>query len=256
MMMEILAVKMGLVLLLGVGLHFPSFDQKGIGLGTREVHPSAALEIQSSSQGILFPRIQLLSAIDDRTIPKPATGLVIYHIGMQNPRMDPGIYVNVGTPEKPSWILGGESVVDENIGTRTYKVKYLGRNMFPNTNPKPTLKIDELNLEVRFAVVNNLHRFQVRLLNRPNRLVTISGAGTWVGYNNGAHNNLEFNFTPSNYNQWQNIRGNWNAFYNYQYYFISNEFANLKNACIIYGICSYGINNAAEEQYFLAGEVF
>jgi len=256
MIIDFFLTKRILLICIGSLLYLDSLAQIGIGLGTREVDPSAALEIQSSSQGILLPRIQLLSATDDRTIRKPATGLIVYHIGLQKPRMDPGIYVNVGTAEKPSWIIGGESVVDENIGTRTYKVKYLGRNIAPDTNPKPTLKINELNLEVRFAVVNRSHRFQVRLINRPTRNVTISAAGSWVGYNYGSHNSLTFNFTPGNYDQWQNIRGIWNAFYNYQYYFISNEQNSLLNACIIYGICSYGINDISQEQYFLAGEVF
>ncbi|MCC9069991.1 hypothetical protein LNQ49_00035 [Flavobacterium sp. F-65] len=50
------------------------------GINTRNIDPSAELEIHSSNKGILIPRVALTSSNDMVTIPKAAESLMIYNI--------------------------------------------------------------------------------------------------------------------------------------------------------------------------------
>ena len=49
----------------------------GIGIGTPNPHPSAALDISSTSQGLLIPRMNCTQRL---SIPNPANGLLVYQI--------------------------------------------------------------------------------------------------------------------------------------------------------------------------------
>jgi hypothetical protein len=61
--------------------------------------PSAILDVKSTGQGVLVPRM----ALSDRTlITSPATGLLIYQTDNT-----PGFYYNAGTPGTPNWTLLG-----------------------------------------------------------------------------------------------------------------------------------------------------
>ena len=56
-----------------ISLNFNSLAQ--VGIGTSNPHASAALEIQSTSKGFLFPR---MAEAERDAINNPATGLTIY----------------------------------------------------------------------------------------------------------------------------------------------------------------------------------
>lgn len=51
------------------------------GIGTATPHASAKLDVSASNKGFLPPRVTLTSATDVSTIPSPAEGLFVYHLG-------------------------------------------------------------------------------------------------------------------------------------------------------------------------------
>jgi hypothetical protein len=51
------------------------------GIGTTIPHVSAKLEVNASNKGFLPPRVTLSSVTDASTIPSPAVGLMVYHVG-------------------------------------------------------------------------------------------------------------------------------------------------------------------------------
>ncbi|MES2591243.1 MAG: collagen-like protein [Bacteroidota bacterium] len=89
-----------LILLLCIGLNTNVFGQQNVGIGTTTPDPSARLDVFSANQGVLLPRVNLLSITDITTIPNAAVSLLVYN---SNPGMlggGLGIYYWNGT----SWI--------------------------------------------------------------------------------------------------------------------------------------------------------
>ncbi|KRD11716.1 hypothetical protein ASE21_08435 [Flavobacterium sp. Root901] len=68
--------------------------QAQTGIGTQTPDASAALEISSTTKGLLMPQ---LTSAQKNTMPTPATGLMIYDTDLNC------ISVNNGTPAAPSW---------------------------------------------------------------------------------------------------------------------------------------------------------
>lgn len=50
-----------------------------VGVGTRNPHSSAALELSASNKGLLMPKVALQSVADRNTVKDPATGLMVYN---------------------------------------------------------------------------------------------------------------------------------------------------------------------------------
>ncbi|MCH7403725.1 hypothetical protein ACFOUP_11135 [Belliella kenyensis] len=71
--------KKGLVLIVSLIFFGNVFGQTGI--GTVTPHPSTVLEVSSESRngGVLFPQVNLTSAVDVSTIPNPVAGLMVYN---------------------------------------------------------------------------------------------------------------------------------------------------------------------------------
>ncbi|NML58653.1 hypothetical protein [Chryseobacterium cheonjiense] len=63
------------------GTEFVAKDSGQVGLGTTAPDASALLDITSANKGILIPRVGLMSATDQVTIPSPAVGLLVYNTG-------------------------------------------------------------------------------------------------------------------------------------------------------------------------------
>lgn len=61
---------------------------------------SAILDIQSSSKGILVPRMGFFQRA---FMVKPATGLLVYQTDQNTASNPPGFYYNAGTPQQPNW---------------------------------------------------------------------------------------------------------------------------------------------------------
>lgn len=76
-----------------------AFAQQNVGINTTTPDASAALEIKSSNQGVLVPR---LTQAQRGSIANPATGLLIWQTNGVA-----GFYYNAGTPGTPNWIQLG-----------------------------------------------------------------------------------------------------------------------------------------------------
>jgi hypothetical protein len=84
-------------------LLIPAFAFSQVGIGTSSVHSSAKLQIESSNQGFLPPRVGLTGTGDITTIASPATGLLIYNTataGTSPNNVTPGYYYYAGS----SWV--------------------------------------------------------------------------------------------------------------------------------------------------------
>ncbi|TLV02215.1 C1q-like domain-containing protein [Dyadobacter luticola] len=79
-----------------------TFSQ-GVGIGTTDPDPSAALHIYGNfKKGLLIPSALLLSKSDKTSVPNPATALLVYNT---NAAMyaGTGFYYNSGTTASPNW---------------------------------------------------------------------------------------------------------------------------------------------------------
>jgi hypothetical protein len=65
--------------------------------------PSAILETQDSTRGVLMPRVNLQNLTDAVTIANPATSLMVFNTGAT--LAPAGFYYNAGTPQAPQWAL-------------------------------------------------------------------------------------------------------------------------------------------------------
>jgi hypothetical protein len=65
--------------------------------------PSAILETQDTTRGVLMPRVNLQSLNDGTTISNPATSLMVFNTGTT--LAPAGFYYNAGTPQAPQWAL-------------------------------------------------------------------------------------------------------------------------------------------------------
>ena len=108
--MKILASFCRRVLLLAALLTAPCLvarAQTGVGIGTPTPDVSAALDIVSSSRGLLLPRVAAAAALAT-----PATGLLMYQT-----TAPAGFYYNAGTAAVPNWqrlnVVGGAG---DNLG--------------------------------------------------------------------------------------------------------------------------------------------
>ncbi len=66
-------------------------------------NPSAILETEDTTRGILLPRVNLQSSTDAVTIANPATSLMVFNTGAT--LAPAGFYYNAGTPQAPQWAL-------------------------------------------------------------------------------------------------------------------------------------------------------
>ncbi|GEN68574.1 hypothetical protein [Chryseobacterium rhizosphaerae] len=266
-----------------IGICGLSLMNAQVGINTSTPDPSAILHLESPNKGFLPTRLTLTSATDGVTIPNPATGLVVYHKGSAS--MGAGIYVNIGTPSAPQWTksAGGQDNNETN-GSNVYKSKYRGRNAANSAGvySKPNLLVPELNLMIRFAVVDNMatdpdigtnarkgnNRLQVRLINKPDNNVTITSYSHWHGPVTHSSAGVNLSFTPASFDQWQNTdAAAWNNQWGYYYLLYSSEIRADKSpknfAMNLYGICGYGnsiaagpLKDGSDEMYSLAAEVF
>jgi fibronectin-binding autotransporter adhesin len=102
----------------------------GVGIGTTAPDVSAALDIVSSSKGLLLPR---LTAAQVAAIATPATGLLVFQTDGT-----PGFYYNVGSPAAPNWqqiaTASGAALTATNGLTKTGASIGLGGTLTGNTS--------------------------------------------------------------------------------------------------------------------------
>ena len=83
---------------------------QSVGIGTSTPDASARLEVSSTNQGVLIPRVSLANVTDATTIPSPATSLLVYNTNTSLPQ-GAGYYYNAGTPTAPRWVSINNEVV-------------------------------------------------------------------------------------------------------------------------------------------------
>ena len=105
-----------LLLLLTTGTY-----SQNVGIGTTTPAASAALEIKNTNKGLLIPRVHLVSAADNTTIPAPAVSLLVYNTNASL-STGTGYYFNNGTATVPAWEKFVSSA-DDNIA---FAARYTG----------------------------------------------------------------------------------------------------------------------------------
>ena len=104
-----------------------------VGIGTLDPDASAALDISSSSKGLLIPR---LTTSERNLIALPATGLMIYNVTMQDNQF------NIGSPAVPNWIgVKNQSGFEMNTVTESINVSTTSSNnlLLPGMTLSPTV---------------------------------------------------------------------------------------------------------------------
>ncbi len=82
---------------------FSGYGQIALNTSGDDPDPSAALDINWNSKGLLIPRVALTGPNDNTTVPSPATSLLVYNTGTGG--LTPsGYYYNAGTPASPNWV--------------------------------------------------------------------------------------------------------------------------------------------------------
>jgi len=82
-------------------------------IGNSVGDPSAILDIQSNSKGVLFPR---MTAVQRNGIPNPLTGLMIWNT------TDKVLEINLGTPNFPYWKIVTPRLCRAKINPTTFKI--------------------------------------------------------------------------------------------------------------------------------------
>jgi hypothetical protein len=99
-----------------------------IGIGTTTPDNSSALDISSTTKGLLMPR---LTTLERDLIVSPATGLMIFNTTLSDGQ------INIGTPLAPSWIgikhvICSETAGDHTTTTSTSNLLVPGMTVSPN----------------------------------------------------------------------------------------------------------------------------
>ncbi len=136
-------MRRGFTLAVTIALVTVALAQQNVGIGTTTPHASALLHLESTSQGLLIPR---LTQAQRDAISSPATGLLIYQTDN-----NPGFYYYSGTSWIPLlssssgsglfWSLGGNAITDPNtqwLGTSTAQPLIIRTNNAERVRISPT----------------------------------------------------------------------------------------------------------------------
>lgn len=99
-----------------------------VGIGTATPNSSAALDVSSTTKGLLIPR---LTSAQRAAISNPAQGLLVF----QTDGAQPGFYYNAGSTATPNWLwLPDKAGAGDNLGngTATTAVKLAGNTLSNN----------------------------------------------------------------------------------------------------------------------------
>ena len=92
-------------------------------------NPSAILETEDSTRGILLPRVNLQSSTDGTTISNPATSLMVFNTGAT--LAPAGFYYNAGTPQSPQWALVLPNPANTNLNMNGFAIENLATPVNP-----------------------------------------------------------------------------------------------------------------------------
>lgn len=181
---------------------------------------SAMLDVQSTNKGILLPRIGLTSAIDNTTIPSPATSLMIFNTsnaGSGANKVAPGFYSWSGTRwQRVSNIIDTVAIATTNgyalsqipFANGFFSVTGIANQAIPDndatgiTHTIPifnllTPQIYEITIGVRI-----IHSFDadlsIHLISPTGATIELStnNGGSGDDYGIGTSENISFTFSP------------------------------------------------------------
>ena len=92
-------------------------------------NPSAILETEDTTRGILLPRVNLQSLTDTATISNPATSLMVFNTGAT--LAPAGFYYNAGTPQSPQWALVLPNPANTNLNMNGFAIENLATPVNP-----------------------------------------------------------------------------------------------------------------------------
>ena len=92
--------------------------------------PSAILETQDTTRGVLMPRVNLQSSTDAVTISNPATSLMVFNTGAT--LAPAGFYYNAGTPQAPQWALVLPNPANTDLNMNGFAIENLATPVNPN----------------------------------------------------------------------------------------------------------------------------
>jgi hypothetical protein len=92
--------------------------------------PSAILETQDTTRGVLMPRVNLQSSTDAVTISNPATSLMVFNTGTT--LAPAGFYYNAGTPQSPQWALVLPNPANTDLNMNGFAIENLASPVNPN----------------------------------------------------------------------------------------------------------------------------
>jgi len=91
--------------------------------------PSAILETQDTTRGVLMPRVNLQSSTDAITIANPATSLMVFNTGTT--LAPAGFYYNAGTPQSPQWALVLPNPANTSLNMNGFAIENLATPVNP-----------------------------------------------------------------------------------------------------------------------------
>lgn len=165
-------------------------------VGTVTPDTSAALELRSTNKGFLPSRVSLQSTTDTTTIPKPATGLIVYNTNtLIKKGTGTGLYFNSGTATAPNW--ASLSFTNSSSGSTTAKIVYQGSSGIAANS----VKLGEFEFTISSGNVP-----QFRLSSKPSANVIVD----WNLLEAYSPSHQDFytkntTFTTSNYNTYQSL---------------------------------------------------
>lgn len=164
-----------LVFFIAINLFSVAYTQ--IAIGSFSVDPSAALEVSSSTKGVLIPSISLQSSLDVSTIVTPTSGLIIYNsatAGTSPNQVFPGYYFYNGA----NWeLLNYKNTDNVNVQTGSYTLTSLDVNsviLFNSSTP--------VNLIIPSSLAKG---FKCDVIMVGSGDVTILGSGVTINSSNG-----------------------------------------------------------------------
>ena len=92
--------------------------------------PSAILETQDTTRGVLMPRVNLQNSTDAVTISNPATSLMVFNTGTT--LAPAGFYYNAGTPQSPQWALVLPNPANTDLNMNGFAIENLATPVNPN----------------------------------------------------------------------------------------------------------------------------
>lgn len=154
------------ILCLTVGFFFIDGAFAQVGIGTTE--PEGILDVESSTQGIVFPRVVLTSTIVEAPVINPnggglVTGTAVYNTSPSNTGTNdvyPGIYIWDGSRWSPQFIMEEYKKYEQTGGCLRTIIRETTSD--PNTSDVDTVPLEGNNSNTFTPTYTGIYRIEVK----------------------------------------------------------------------------------------------